>query len=102
MNAVNWNKLFDGKSLEGWEVTNFGGEGDVLVEDEAIILGFGSSLTGVTYHGDLPRTNYEVRLDAMQVEGIDFFCGMTFPVADSYCSFIVGGWAGAVVGTVQH
>ena len=30
--------------------------------------------------------------------GIDFFCGLTFPVKEDFCSFIVGGWAGAVVG----
>ena len=34
----------------------------------------------------------------MRVDGIDFFCGLTFPVADSHASFIVGGWGGTVVG----
>jgi hypothetical protein len=34
----------------------------------------------------------------MKVKGDDFFCGLTFPVRDSYASFIVGGWAGTVVG----
>jgi hypothetical protein len=29
---------------------------------------------------------------------IDFFCGLTFPVGDTHCSFIAAGWAGAVVG----
>jgi hypothetical protein len=32
------------------------------------------------------------------VDGSDFFCGLTFPVAESHCSLVVGGWAGAVVG----
>jgi len=96
--APAWQPLFDGKSLEGWKITDFGGQGEVYVEDRQLMLEFGSSLTGVTCTKELPKTNYEVRLEAMQVDGIDFFCGMTFPVGDSHCSFIVGGWAGAVVG----
>ena len=28
----------------------------------------------------------------------DFFCGLTFPVRDSHASFVVGGWAGTVIG----
>ena len=93
-----WQSLFDGKQLGAWKSANFGGEGEVQVHDGAIELGYGSSMTGVTYTGSVPRTNYELRLEAQRVEGIDFFCGLTFPVKDSYCSFIVGGWAGAVVG----
>lgn len=96
--APAWQPLFDGKSLEGWRITDFGGQGEVHVEDGQLMLEFGSSLTGTTCTRELPKTNYEVRLEAMQVDGIDFFCGMTFPVGDSHCSFIVGGWAGAVVG----
>jgi hypothetical protein len=93
-----WQSLFDGRTLDGWRITEFGGQGDVTVEDGKILLDFGSSLTGVTYRGDCPKTNYELRLEAMRVGGIDFFCGLTFPVGDSHCSFIVGGWAGSVVG----
>ena len=93
-----WKPLFDGKTLAGWKITNFGGEGDVTVEDERILMEFGSSLTGITYDGEFPKTNYEVRLEAMRVDGNDFFCGMTFPVEQSHCSLILGGWGGAVVG----
>lgn len=94
-----WRPLFDGKSLDGWRVTQFGGEGDVYVEDKTLHLGFGSPLTGVTStRGDLPKTNYELRLQAQRVDGTDFFCGLTFPVAESHCSFIAGGWGGALVG----
>lgn len=96
--APQWRMLFDGKSLEGWKKTKFGGDGEVSVEDGNLILGMGFSMTGVTYTGDLPRTNYEVELEAKRVEGVDFFCGLTFPVQQSYCSFIVGGWAGGIVG----
>ena len=34
----------------------------------------------------------------MRVEGRDFFAGVTFPVDDSFCSLILGGWGGTVVG----
>ena len=45
----------------------------------------------------LPKTNYEIELDAMKLEGNDFFCGLTFPVNNSFCSLILGGWGGNVV-----
>ncbi len=93
-----WRPLFDGKSLEGWKKTEFGGEGEVRIEDGKLILDFGASMTGVTYQKPFPKSNYEIRLEAMRVEGNDFFCGLTFPVAESHCSFIVGGWGGTVVG----
>jgi hypothetical protein len=34
----------------------------------------------------------------MRTSGSDFFCGLTFPVRDSFCSLIVGGWGGSIVG----
>ncbi len=42
--------------------------------------------------------NYEVALDAMRVMGSDFFCGLTVPVGTNFCSLIVGGWGGSLVG----
>jgi len=98
-NATKWRNLFDGETLTNWKITNFGGEGDVTVEDGQIEMDFGSSITGITFTGkELPRTNYEVSLEAKKVDGNDFFCALTFPVEKSYCSFVVGGWGGAVVG----
>ena len=93
-----WRDLFDGRTLDGWRITNFGGEGEVYVKDGQLMLAFGSPLTGVTIEQEIPTTNYEVRLEAMRDEGSDFFCGLTFPVGDSHCSFIVGGWGGGVLG----
>lgn len=94
-----WQDLFDGKTLKGWTVTNFGGAGDVTVEQGVLMLDFGDPLTGITYEGNpLPVSNYELRLEAKRVEGTDFFCGLTFPVQQSHCSLIVGGWGGALVG----
>lgn len=91
--------LFDGKTLANWKATKFMGEGAVKVENGQITLEAGRDLTGITWSGPkLPTTNYEISLQAMRVEGRDFFAGVTFPVADSFCSLILGGWGGTVVG----
>ncbi len=95
--AAGWKPLFDGKSLEGWRETPFTGRGKVRVEDGVLILGTGT-MTGVTRTGPYPKSNFEVRFEAMRMEGSDFFAGLTFPVGDSFCSWIVGGWGGSVVG----
>jgi len=70
----------------------------VAVKDGAIYLDFGSPLTGITYRGKAPKCDYELRLEAQRVDGVDFFCALTFPVKEAHCSLIVGGWGGAVVG----
>lgn len=91
-------KLFDGKSLDGWKITNFGGEGEVRVEKGEIHLDIGSDMTGITYTKAVPTMDYEISLDAMRTAGGDFFCGLTFPIGKDPCSFIVGGWGGGTVG----
>jgi hypothetical protein len=94
-----WESLFDGQSLKGWKVPVFGGDGKVQVKNGQIILGTGVTLTGITStRTDLPTINYEISLEAMKLSGSDFFCGLTFPVGNSNCSLIVGGWGGGVVG----
>lgn len=93
-----WKKLFDGQTLQNWRATNFGGEGNVGVEEGQIILAMGSDLTGISWTEAFPTVNYEVTLEARRLAGNDFFCGMTFPVGDSPCSLILGGWGGTVVG----
>ena len=91
--------LFDGKTLTGWQPSKFSAEGAVRVEDGRIVLDTGKSMTGITWAGAaLPTTNYEIALQAMRVEGRDFFAGVTFPVDGSFCSLILGGWGGSVVG----
>ena len=90
--------LFDGGSLDGWKITQWKYRGEVRVEDEKLILEKGHECTGVTWQRDFPKINYEVNLDAKRVKGNDFFCGMTFPVKDEYCSLIIGGWGGKLVG----
>ena len=92
-------RLFDGKTLTHWKPSTFIGAGGVKVEDGRIILEAGNDMTGITWSGPaLPTTNYEISMQAMRVDGRDFFAGVTFPVADSFCSLILGGWGGSVVG----
>jgi carboxypeptidase Q len=95
--AQEWQPMFDGKSLAGWKPTAFGGAGDVEVKDGELILHQGI-LTGINWTNDLPRGDFEIALEARRLLGIDFFCGLTFPVGDSFATWIVGGWGGAVVG----
>ena len=92
--------LFDGKTLGNWQTTQFGGEGDVFVDEEGNLeLGFGAVITGVNWKGGVPATsNYEISLEAMKLDWNDFFLALTFPVKDSHATFVVGGWGGGVVG----
>jgi hypothetical protein len=88
-----WISLFDGKSLKGWKETQFRGHGAVSVRDDMILIGKGH-LTGITWTEDFPQSGYEIRFEAARLEGSDFFAGITFPVKDSFCSWINGGWGG--------
>jgi hypothetical protein len=100
-----WKDLFDGKTLNGWKSAQLGGEGDVVVEDGAIVLKSGGGpMTAVAWKGDLIRNNYELTLEGMRIEGSDFFCTTTFPVGKDPCSLVVGGWGGGLVGlsNVDH
>ena len=97
--AEEWISLSDGKTLGNWRSTPFGGEGEVTVKDGQIVMSMGSDMTGVTWKGDPPaRMNYEVEVEAMRVEGGDFFCGLTFPVGKDPCTLILGGWGGGMTG----
>jgi len=92
-----WLPLFDGKTLQGWKETQFSGHGQVSIKDGAIVLDNGY-MTGVTWTGSFPKSNYEIRFEAVRLEGNDFFAAITFPVKDAFCSWINGGWGGGVVG----
>jgi hypothetical protein len=93
-----WQALFNGQDLGRWKSTPFGGEGEVRVEEGVIRVAMGSDMSGITWHGDFPKTDFEVSLEARRDEGFDFFCGLTFPVGEGVCSLIVGGWGGTIVG----
>lgn len=91
--------LLADSGLGDWDTIDFAGGGESSVTDSTLEIGTGEELTGVYWDGaDLPVNNYELRMQARRTEGLDFFCGPVFPVNDSHCCFIVGGWAGATVG----
>ena len=91
--------LFNGNDLAGWEVTDFAGGGKIEVKDGEVHIAMGELISGINLaHQNIPRTNYELSAEAMKLDGNDFFCGLTFPVGDTFASFIPGGWGGTVVG----
>jgi hypothetical protein len=93
--------LFDRQSLAGWKVieeNDFKNHGTVAVVDGVIQIGKGKPAAGIKVSRTFPRINYEVVFEARRIAGNDFFCGVTFPIQEKYCSFIVGGWGGGVVG----
>lgn len=95
-----WKPLFNGKDLKGWKTTNFGGEGEVTVGKKGeVVINEGVDLSGITStRKDWPTTNYEVEFEAQRAQGTDFFVGYTFPVGDSACSLVLGGWGGGLCG----
>ena len=101
-----WKPLFDGKSFAGWAQSGFEAEGGVNVVPAfrdgraAIVIEAGTTLSGITWTrgAELPRSNYEITLEAMKLNGADFFCGLTFPVGKAACTFVAGGWGGMVTG----
>jgi hypothetical protein len=93
-----WQRLLDGKSLAGWKETAFGGRGEVECRSNIVVLNMGDPFTGISFTNPFPEMDYEIALDAMRVSGSDFFCGLTFPVSNSFCSLIVGGWGGSLLG----
>ncbi|MFZ4763434.1 MAG: 3-keto-disaccharide hydrolase [Roseimicrobium sp.] len=94
--------LFDGSSLDDWKPHDAGASGNVELQDGQMIIGTGESLSGAIFKKveKLPVTNYEITLEAMRLEGLDFFCGLTFPVGDlkKCLTLVLGGWGGSVTG----
>ena len=98
--AVNpWTLLLDADHTDNWASTPFGGEGEIGAEDGQLVFEMGTPMTGMHWIGDeLPTTNYELEVTAARLMGTDFFCGLTFPVADSHATLILGGWGGSLTG----
>lgn len=96
-----WVSLFNGKNIDGWKVTNFGGEGKVHVKDGCVVIEPGVDLSGITAtRKDLAgfKSNYEIQFEAQRSQGSDFFVGLTFPYKESHISLICGGWGGSLCG----
>jgi hypothetical protein len=95
--GTGWEAMFE-NNLDGWTPTKFAGHGEVECQSGLMVFNMGDPFTGVNYTNAFPRMGYEIALDAMRLMGSDFFCGLTIPVGDSFCSLIVGGWGGSLVG----
>jgi hypothetical protein len=95
---VQWQSMFDGKTLQGWRETLYTERGKVSVENGAIVLGRGAPLTGVNWAGAFPHSNYELRFEGARLQGNDFFASITFPAGNSFCTWVAGGWGGDIVG----
>jgi hypothetical protein len=90
--------LFNGVSLDNWQVIDFEGHGDISIADSCIIIGKGELISGIRWTEDFPKTDYEINLYAKRIDGSDFFCALTFPVKESFLTLVLGGWGGAMVG----
>ena len=88
----------DWKPLTGWQETKFTGHGRAILDNDVITLEHGGPMTGVTRAGVFPKTNYEIRFEATRIKGGDFFASLTFPVGESHCTWVTGGWGGDIVG----
>lgn len=93
--------LFDGKTLAGWHIADTGDfrdHGKIEVVNGEIRIAQGDPASGISWKGPLPRMDYEIELSAKRTGGMDFFCGLTFPIGEEPCTWIVGGWGGGVIG----
>lgn len=68
--------------------------------NDTLEINYGESVVGLRWMGPLPTPPYELSLQARRTDGVDFFCGLTFPVRapDENVTLILGGWGGAQVG----
>lgn len=103
-----WQELWTGPDLTPFVATPFPLAGEVRVAPHkghpTLVLDWGDPLTGVHLPPDIPaiaamrRSSYELEVIAARIDGSDFFCGLTFPVADRHLTLILGGWGGSLVG----
>ena len=98
MPAEGWRYMFNRTTFKGWLESDFYGQKEVRIEGQRVVMTEGTDMTGITWDGEPPRIDYEVTLQAMRVLGSDFFSTLTFPVGEDYCSLVMGGWGGSVVG----
>jgi len=91
-----WVSMFDGKTMAGWRVVEEGvcdDPGEVSAKSGRMLLAEGGSdrSTSISWMGPVSRTNYEIKLEAMRLDGSGCLCHVAFPVGDSLCMLIVGG-----------
>lgn len=96
--------LFDGKNIDDWEMVDIGASGYVELDEDngVMVIRQGDSLSGALYKkaADLSFDRYEITLEARRTAGVDFFCGLTFPIGkpETCATLILGGWGGSVTG----
>jgi len=91
--------LLSEESIHDWRASEFSISGAEDLAPHRIALGMGNPFTGVTWDGEeLPTMDYEIEVIARKTMGTDFFCGLTFPVDDEFCTLILGGWGGSITG----
>ncbi len=96
--------LFDGKNIDDWQMVDIGASGYVELDEdnEVMVIRQGDSLSGAIYKkaADLSFARYEITLETRRTAGVDFFCGLTFPVGniETCATLIMGGWGGSVTG----
>ena len=93
-----WTSMFDGKTLDGWSVTKLDEDKKAEIKDGCIVIGRDGLASGLKYDKPFPKSNYEIMYQAKRAKGYDFFATLTFPVKESHCSFVTGGWSGYVIG----
>jgi formylglycine-generating enzyme required for sulfatase activity len=87
--ADEWEPLFDGKSLRGWNTV---GERQpaVVAEEGQVLIRAQAGQGAIVWQGAFPKLNYEVSLEAMRIAGPHCFAGVQFPIGDQYACWSFG------------
>jgi hypothetical protein len=109
--ALEWIPLIGGRSTTaiaavapGFEPARFGGNGAIEESESGLRLDGGAPLTGVVFPPGQSTVltpsgeEYELEVVAARLAGTDFFCALTFPVADAALTLVLGGWGGSTCG----
>jgi hypothetical protein len=88
--------------LPFWSAAEIERTGEVTIAESMLRLRAGAPMTAVRYtawqQSGLPTSGYEVTFEARRLDGSDFFAALTFPVGQSFLTFVNGGWGGATTG----
>jgi hypothetical protein len=96
--ALDWTVLLDEKDQSRWRAGGFGEDPEFEVGARGIVLPIGVPMAGLTYTDTPPKTPYSLEISATKEYGSDFFLGITFPVAGTHITLVLGGWGGVVCG----
>lgn len=89
-----WVSMFDGATLAGWRVVTKNPcdlSGEVYVREGQLVLERAvERSTSICWTRSMPRTNYEIKMEAMRTAGPGCLCHLVFPVGDLHCLLLVG------------